>query len=405
MRDTQVCSGARWALRELVRRPARSAGVVAGFALVTGVSILLLALAAGARDDAARILSVTGTHFVAYAPYGAAGASCADCAPAPDAAEGFVADTVWTGLLPLSALEQARALPSVRDASPCLLYRIGGQGADALTIGGFDTAAPVAVRTTTCAPADVVEGRFLGSGERGAVLAEQGAAIARSWRVGEVVRVAGVRLMIAGIVNTGIRPVKADLYSGLEDATTIVQSRLGSPLAGRFNVLLLEARSAEVHERAMAEVRELLGSAAVLSTYACYRPAVEALDIDERGLTALIAVTSLLVLALAWQSRHASVLERRRDLGILRAVGWTDGEILGQLLAESLILALAGWAAGSLAATGAVGVAALAGAEPRLAIGPYFLALTGALVGGTLAGLGPAVATLRRSVMELIRAL
>jgi putative ABC transport system permease protein len=43
-----------------------------------------------------------------------------------------------------------------------------------------------------------------------------------------------------------------------------------------------------------------------------------------------------------------SVLERTRELGILRAIGWTRGRVIRLILGESLVIGLAGSIVGAL---------------------------------------------------------
>jgi putative ABC transport system permease protein len=66
------------------------------------------------------------------------------------------------------------------------------------------------------------------------------------------------------------------------------------------------------------------------------------------------AVVALFAVALALKSQLASVIERRREMAILKAIGWTDGSIVRQILAESTLQALAGGALGALAAAAAL---------------------------------------------------
>ena len=59
------------------------------------------------------------------------------------------------------------------------------------------------------------------------------------------------------------------------------------------------------------------------------------------GLTGLLVAVAALLRAVA-----ANQWERRRDIGLMRAVGWRRWEIVRQLTAEALTLALAGGLAG-----------------------------------------------------------
>ena len=52
-----------------------------------------------------------------------------------------------------------------------------------------------------------------------------------------------------------------------------------------------------------------------------------------------------------------SVLERTREIGVLRAVGWRKKRILGMIVSESVALSVLGGTAG-VVGSGAVGVEA-----------------------------------------------
>ena len=99
-----------------------------------------------------------------------------------------------------------------------------------------------------------------------------------------------------------------------------------------------------------------------------------------------------------------SVLERRSEIGLRRALGATKGHIRIQFLAEAILLAVFGGAAGI--AAGALATAIYASTKdwavvvPALAWGGGFVA---ALVIGAVAGLLPALRAARLSPTEALR--
>jgi putative ABC transport system permease protein len=98
-----------------------------------------------------------------------------------------------------------------------------------------------------------------------------------------------------------------------------------------------------------------------------------------------------------------SVLERRQEIGLRRALGATRGQIRTQFLAEAILLALAGGTAGVI--TGAVSTAVYAHAKGWAIIIPpeaWAGGLGAALLIGALAGLLPAIRAARLSPTEAL---
>ncbi|MEO6213328.1 MAG: ABC transporter permease [Vicinamibacterales bacterium] len=98
-----------------------------------------------------------------------------------------------------------------------------------------------------------------------------------------------------------------------------------------------------------------------------------------------------------------NVLERRRELALLRAVGYNRARVTQMILAEALLLLGAGLGAGVLSAALAVGPAWLArgGARP----GASLLVLLGGVIGaGVVSSALAARAALRGNVLEALRA-
>ena len=98
-----------------------------------------------------------------------------------------------------------------------------------------------------------------------------------------------------------------------------------------------------------------------------------------------------------------SVLERRQEIGLRRALGATRGQIRAQFLAEAILLSLAGGAAGVIA--GAAGTAAYARGHGELIVIPpqaWAGGLAAAVIIGALAGLLPAIRAARLSPTQAL---
>jgi putative ABC transport system permease protein len=109
-----------------------------------------------------------------------------------------------------------------------------------------------------------------------------------------------------------------------------------------------------------------------------------------RVVIGLAVVVGFLVVFLAM---YMTVLERTREIGILKALGATPGYILGILMRETVLLALAGTVAGILLAYGSREIMRfLAPTMPQLIVPDWWpwaglIALTGSLIGAIYPGL------------------
>lgn len=406
MRDLLDC-----AARELLRRKGRTLTAVIGYLLAVATVVVLVTALVFAKQAAGNILTSTGTHFIAFAP--ASRLACPACSikKADDLSEGFIANGVATGLVPVSLVERIRELPTVKDASPYLRFQFKEpEGDQTFTVGGFDPHSQEAVGTTCCAATDIVNGRFLTPGDKSSVMLEEAYARLRGLHVGGRVTVAGESFEVVGIVNPGIRPAKADIYMHLEDSRRVINRRMASnPMGDEVNVILVEVASAPVQDEAIASVKGLLPGLLV-SSYACYKPAAAVMGINERAVVLLAVVIGLCALLVAMKTQLASIIERRHDIAILKAIGWTDGTIVLGIVAESLLLAVGGGLLGCLVAVAFLVLApldTLSGIPMPAGFGVSGVVVGAGLllaaIGGVIAGIIPAMIAARQRPAEALR--
>jgi ABC-type antimicrobial peptide transport system permease subunit len=233
-------------------------------------------------------------------------------------------------------------------------------------------------------PAQLTRGRFLApdSKDREAVLAESYAA-RRGLRPGRTFTLDGKRIRVVGLARPPIGGQAADIYLDLP-----VLQRLADR-EQRVNLLLVRARKAADVTR-LANRVERFAPGIVASSSADLARTVDGSIVgagklsDRLGLllaivalTAAVIVAALLVLA--------GVAKRTRELGSLRALGWTRTRVVALVLGESAAIGVIGAVLGI--ALGFAAAAAVAEVVPPLEASVASKISLGSLLGG---GTGPA---------------
>jgi putative ABC transport system permease protein len=320
----------------------------------------------------------------------------------------------WAGALPEDLLPAVLGTPGVRAAIP--LYRvevaIDGDSDGSLEVLGVDLLAPVRV------PWQLEQGALAAAlGTPGWVAVTPELARARRLARGDALRVtAGARrvaLRVGALVDfRRIAPLASSRLAVMDVAQ--VQGLLGA--RGRLTQIDVLADEGVSADALAAALEARLGGRARLAT-------PEGREVEAAGLlgafrlnlTALSLVSLLVGGFLVYASVQAALARRREELGVLRAVGATRGQVLGLVLAESAALGVAGTLAGLplgwvLARANVEAVSGtlrnlylLEGIE-RVAVTPGLLLLAGAVgVAGALAGaVLPALDAARRDPRALL---
>jgi putative ABC transport system permease protein len=119
---------------------------------------------------------------------------------------------------------------------------------------------------------------------------------------------------------------------------------------------------------------------------------------------AIGSVVFFTLLLVTLNTMAIAVRERTSELAVLKAVGYSDGFVLGLVLAESMLIAAVGGAIGLWLARGMTGQDLTGGILPMYLSGATLAAGVAVALGtGFLAGLLPAVSAMRLSVVDALR--
>lgn len=308
-----------FALGALGRRRARSATLAAGLALVVALFSAIVLLV-----DALRHEYELGAR------------------DAPDlAVQALVAGR--PALIDADAARAIAALPGVRRVTPRVWgYLYVPPIAANVTVVGLGDAALADDATRRDATTLLASGRGLRPGEREGCLLGAALADALGLRAGDEVALAapgGPRVLrVAGVLAEPSALRSADLLLTSEDDA---RALLGVP-AGRATdlaVALTTTREASVVAR---KVADLLPGARVIDREAARR--AYALTFDGRGglLSALLVPALAAFLLLAWDRLSGLSEAERREIGVLKAIGWETRDVLAVRLLESASVSAVG---------------------------------------------------------------
>jgi putative ABC transport system permease protein len=271
------------------------------------------------------------------------------------------------------------------------------------------------VNLPAVAGTSLAQGRFLNAATAREPVAVLGAVTAQLMGIDRILP--GMRIWVGpgGIDGqwfyvTGI--LSKDTYAPEIDSAVLV----GFPAAEKY--LNFDGHPSEIYVRtvdtpaATAAVDNLLGAQAnpenpsqvnvsqpsdILTAAADTKGALDTLFLGLSAVALLvgaIGVANIMVI---------SVLERRSEIGLGRALGATRGQIRAQFLAEAILLSLAGGVAGVIA--GAVSTAAYARSHHETVVIPtqaWAGGLAAAVIIGALAGLLPAIRAARLSPTQAL---
>ncbi len=207
-------------------------------------------------------------------------------------------------------------------------------------------------------PGQVTAGRYFRSGAPREAILNESYASRENIGVGDDLKLGGKTFIVVGIAETPIGGEASDVYVKLDQLQAL------SGRMGRVNVAYVRADRAADVETVAASIERTLDGAAV-TTAADLASRVSGTLVDAKNLAgslgkALMFVGLLAAFLIASLLTLSSVTKRVRELGTLKALGWSQRLVVRQVTGESLVQGLFG---------GLIGVAV--GVSGAFAIGAF----------------------------------
>jgi putative ABC transport system permease protein len=237
-------------------------------------------------------------------------------------------------------VEQLRSVEGVDSmAASLLLWEFDATGFR--TIMGVDLAHP------TLGPIKVKdwlkEGRF--PEREGEVVLEKHYAKFHRAKLGDGFPIAGRPFQVVGLleIKEGSQIASANIYLALPDAQGLLAS------AGAVNVSYLRLRNPSLVNQVKATIARKVKAVTVVSSDSFLEVMGGVSRISEQFsfLASMIALGGAVFLIV--KSMVSSLAERSREIGILKAVGWTERDVRKQLMGEALLQAVFGGVLGLVA--------------------------------------------------------
>jgi putative ABC transport system permease protein len=261
---------------------------------------------------------------------------------------------------------------------------LGGQGqqggprsinADSLTVSGVDQSHPELGAITS---GQVESGRYFSTDSTREAILNVSYAKRKNIGVGDPITLGGKKFTVVGLASTPLGGQASDVYIKLSQLQSL------SDRKGRVNTVYVRATNADQVDAIASGIRSTIAGAST-TTASDLADRVSGSLVDAKNLTAKLGtaleiVGLLAAILIASLLTLASVSKRVRELGTLKALGWSQRLVVRQVTGEALLQGLLG--AGLGVALGLLGALAIE------AVGPTLKATVAAATSGG-GGFGP----------------
>jgi hypothetical protein len=372
-----------YALKEMKRRKYRTATNIATFVIVVATLITLVTTARGWETATAAPLKEVGTDLIMIysAPVMPSGYGC------------FIANHLFSYPFNQTNIAKMANVNGVEHAVPILMHRMG-----AIVFTGID---PSETETNAVLPCNVVEGRYLTPEDGQVALVDREYARLNNLTIGSDVTYMKGKYEVVGLVNVDAANIlKSHIYVNLP----VCQKALPEDNTGLVNVALISVTDPrKVNEISEELVSQWPGATPITaSDLAATTSGV--LNIGEETAWNISIALAVVAILFTVRSQLATISERTREIGILKAIGWSKSNVVSQIFIES---ALQGAIGGLIGCAVGYGFAwyLLSTMGGLLAVDPIVLAVGFgiAVLSGVAAGLYPSWRAARLVPAEALR--
>jgi ABC-type antimicrobial peptide transport system permease subunit len=314
-------------MNELYYQRRRTIAAIIGLSIGIALLIILNALSAAYRQAAQTPLKEIGADMTVQRP-------------------GNVPEQLEGSVFPCSAVtirddqvKKIQSLPGVRGIGKAVLLWVFDPNR-AWIVLGIEQQNSVGPATLSRA---VTEGRFLEEGKSEALI-ELSFARQFNIKVGDTISVAKGSYPVVGVVDAS-RAAKigvANVYLPLAEAQKLAadspQVQSVSPFQpADVNLLFIKADQEKIASLAAA-LPNIVDKKVTIGTPDSFLKLLGSLfALSDKFTLAASLIAIIVAVLIAFKTMAGNIAERAREIGVLKAVGWTNRNVVTQLLAESVI--------------------------------------------------------------------
>jgi putative ABC transport system permease protein len=302
---------ANLAAANVMHRKTRTAVSVLAVAMEVAMVMLLVGMANGTLSDISERLQNVGAD-VLFQP--------------PDASLILGATSA---VMPLKFIDLMKEVPDVKDVAPVLNWLVSQIKGESRAVNLWAVDYPSFSKIS--GGLDIVQGRALQ--DPNDIIMDTVLADATAMSVGDTLPMLNREFKLAGICRAG---AGGRLYARLED----IQEAIGTPDKASF-FLVKATSSLKADEVTKALQQKFKGYKITPMAQVTKQMQENAVGLKQfkEALTGMAVIISFLVVLLAM---YTTIIERTREIGILRAIGATQGKVVQLVISESFLICVAG---------------------------------------------------------------
>ena len=247
---------------------------------------------------------------------------------------------------------------------------------------------------------EITEGRQIRGGERNVVVLGKQLADDYDKFVGSKIKINDLDFRVVGIFSSGSAQANSAVLMPIDDARDI-----SNVAAGKINALVVDIVDPSAGDKISRIINFRYG--ADLEAFSLNDLSSQFGDIlgSLRLLVGVVAAIAAIVAGVGIiNTMLMSVIERFREIGALKAVGWTEGNVLSMILAESMLIGVVGGFAGLI--TGsliAIIINSVFGLKVAITLGLLMQAFIFAISISLIAGIYPAYIASKMDPIDALR--